>query len=308
MASTTMNGMKFRTKFLDKLSKTEVSMNIIEMAFDFAFDMEENYFFWLLWKLSFDDSREKALGQLGLTTDKSYVSVGMELIPSELVMPVRNELRYQYQQLHKKFLSGYDSNHEELYNAMDKDIILTAGICKRLYKYIKAERNVDKRNRVVFLLQSSGKRNFVFGGLKEFGFTNSESEVLFPKANVIASVFKEMTSEDDEYEKHIASIGTPMTYKPFDILEDYAAIPNLPDVPEEVEEPKEDEKSSQEEEEESYDDYQQLTASVVLANIKLLKKFFVAVDNLDDADIDPFEALEKEDKIRSLISSFELLS
>lgn len=302
MASTTMNGMKFRTKFLDKLSKTGVSMNVIEMAFDFAFDMEENSFFWLLWKLSFDDSREKALGQLGLTTDDSYVNVGMELIPIELVMPLRNELRYQYQLKHKDFLSGYASNYEELYNAMDEDIILTAGICKRLYKYIKTHRNVDDRNRVIFLLKSSSKENFVFGSLKELGFTSAEAEVLFPKADVIASVFKEMASKDAEYEKYLASIGTPMTYKPFDILDDYVVMHNLTNVPDEDEEP------SQEEEEESYDDYQQLTASVVLENIKILKKFFGVVDGLDAADIDPFEVLEKEDKIRSLIYSFEQLS
>lgn len=293
MASTTMNGMKFRTKFLDKLSKTGVTEEIIAMVFAIAMKMDENPFFWLLWKLSFDVCKEKALNELGFTADESSTGEDLKFIPNELVMPLRNELRYQYQRLHEDFLWEYDSKNEELYNAFGKDIILTAGICKKLYKYIKNHRNVDARNKVIFLLQS-GKENFVFGGLKELGFTNAEAEVIWNKADVIASVFKQMVDKDSAYETYLDSIGKPMTYKPFEALEDYEVVPVLPDEPAE----------SQEEEEFT----NQLNAKAVLENIELLKQFFGVVDGLDAADIDPFEVLEKEDKIRSLISSFEQLS
>ena len=132
MASTTMNGMKFRTKFLDKLSKTGVTEEIIAMVFAIAMKMDENPFFWLLWKLSFDVCKEKALNELELTTDETITNDELRVIPDELVMPLRNELRYQYQRLHEDFLWEYDSKNEELYNAFGKDIILTAGICKKL--------------------------------------------------------------------------------------------------------------------------------------------------------------------------------
>ena len=211
MASTTMNGMKFRTKFLDKLSKTGVTEEIIAMVFAIAMKMDENPFFWLLWKLSFDVCKEKALNELELTTDETITNDELRVIPDELVMPLRNELRYQYQRLHEDFLWEYDSKNEELYNAFGKDIILTAGICKKLYKYIKNHRNVDARNKVIFLLQS-GKENFVFGGLKELGFTNAEAEVIWNKADVIASVFKQMVDKDSAYETYLDSIGKPMTY------------------------------------------------------------------------------------------------
>ena len=113
MASTTMNGMKFRTKFLDKLSKTGVTEEIIAMVFAIAMKMDENPFFWLLWKLSFDVCKEKALNELELTTDETITNDELWVIPDELVMPLRNELRYQYQRLHEDFLWEYDSKNEE---------------------------------------------------------------------------------------------------------------------------------------------------------------------------------------------------
>ena len=293
MASTTMNGMKFRTKFLDKLSKTGVTEEIIAMVFAIAMKMDENPFFWLLWKLSFDVCKEKALNELELTTDETITNDELRVIPDELVMPLRNELRYQYQRLHEDFLWEYDSKNEELYNAFGKDIILTAGICKKLYKYIKNHRNVDARNKVIFLLQS-GKENFVFGGLKELGFTNAEAEVIWNKADVIASVFKQMVDKDSAYETYLDSIGKPMTYKPFEALKDYEVVPVLPDEPAE----------SQEEEEFT----NQLNAKAVLENIELLKQFFGVVDKLDVASIDPFDVLDREKEIRALLSSLEALS
>lgn len=304
MTSTTVQEMKFRNKFQNWLSKTGVPEAIVAMAFTIAMKMDEDSFFWLLWKLSFDVCEEKALNELKLTTDETIVNDELRVIPDELVQPLRNELRYQYQQVHEKFLSGYDSE-EELYNATGKDIILTAGIIKRLYKYIKNQRNLDKRNRVIFLLQS-GKENFVFGGLKELGFTNAESEVLFPKTGIIASVFEEMASKDAEYESYLASIGTPMTSKPFAELGEMIDTSTLPDVPTEVEEPQKDEEVSQEEPDSS--DYQPLNTQVVLANTKLLKEFFGVVSQLDEVGIDLYEALEKEAQIRALICSLEALS
>ena len=296
MTSTTMHVVKFRTKFLDKLSKTGVAEEIIAMAFAIAMKMDENPFFWLLWKLSFDVCEEKALNELKLTTDETIVNDELRVIPDELVQPLRNELRYQYQQVHEKFLSGYDSE-EELYNATGKDIILTAGIIKRLYKYIKTHGNVDVRNKVIFLLQSS-KENFVFGGLKELGFSNAEATVLSPMAGVIASIFKKMVARDDEYNRHRASIGKTMTSKPFAKLENLIDISTLSDVPAKTE-------GTQETEEESTC---QLSAETVLANIELFKQFFDIVNKFDAVGIDPFEALEKEIEIQALVSSLEALS
>ena len=296
MASTTMQEMNFRTKFLDWLSKAGVSTSIIATAFAVAMKMDENPLFWLLWKLSFEPCSEKALNELGFTADESSTGEDLKFIPNELVMPLRNELRYQYQKLHEDFLWEYDSKNEELYNAFGKDIILTAGICRRLYKYIKNHRNVDERNKVIFLLQSD-KENFVFGGLKELGFTNAEAEVIWKKADVIVSVFKQMVDKDSAYETYLDSIGKPMTYKPFEALEDYEVVPVLPDEPDEPAE-------SQEEEEFT----NQLNAKAVLENIELLKQFLGVVDKLDVASIDPFDVLDREKEIRALLSSLEALS
>ena len=296
MTSTTVQEMKFRNKFQNWLSKTGVPEAIVAMAFTIAMKMDEDSFFWLLWKLSFDVCREKSLNKLGLTTDETSTEEDLEFIPNELVQPLRNELRYQYQQVHEKFLSGYDSE-EELYNTTEKDIIFTAGIIKRLYKYIKTHGNVDVRNKVIFLLQSS-KENFVFGGLKELGFSNAEATVLSPMAGVIASIFKKMVARDDEYKMHRASIGKTMTSKPFAKLENLIDISTLSDVPAKTE-------GTQETEEESTC---QLSAETVLANIELFKQFFDIVDKFDAVGIDPFEALEKEIEIQALVSSLEALS
>lgn len=303
MASTTI---QYRNKFENWLSKTGVKRSIIAEAFAIAMEMSENPFFWLLWKLSFDaDCKENALSSLELTTDEFRTEEGLWLIPNELVRPLRNELRYQYQQKHKDFLAGYYSN-EELYNAMDNDIILTAGICRKLYKYVKStDGNHEKRSRVIFLI-SSTKQSFIFGALKELGFTDAEARVFYPKADVIASVFKEMVITEVEHETLYASLGKPMTTKPFAELGEMINTSTLHSVHVEDEEPQEEEVSSEDNEEEPA--YRQLNAQVVLANIELFKQFFEIADKLDNVGIDPFDALEKEAEIETLISSLEALS
>ena len=304
MASTTMHGMKFRTKFLKKLSETGVAESIIAMAFSVAMEMDENPFFWLLWKLCFEPCKEKALGQLWLTTNVDSASEGLEFIPDELVRPLRNELRYQYQQVHKSFLKGYDSNNEELYNAMGKDIILTAGICRRLFKYLMTHKSPEDRSKVIFLLNSD-KENNVFGGLREIAFTKAEAEVLLPKAGVIASAFEKMVADDTETQKHLAQEGVHMTSKPFAGLREMIDTSTLSDASTEAEEPQ-DEEPSQDEAEETTSS--KLDARVVLDNIKCFEQFYGAVSELRKAGIDPFAALEEETKIQALISSVVALS
>lgn len=298
MASTTMQGMKFRTKFLKKLSETGVAESIIAMAFSVAMEMDENPFFWLLWKLSFDVCREKSLNKLGLTTDETSTEEDLEFIPNELVQPLRNELRYQYQQVHEEFLSGYDSE-EELYNAMEQDIILTAGICRRLFKYLMTHKSLEDRSKVIFLLNSD-KENNVFGGLREIGFTKAEAEVFLSKAGVIASAFEKMASKDAKYESYLASIGAPMTSKPFAVLGEMIDTSTLSDASTEAEEPQ-DEEPSQDEAEETTSSKRD--ARVTLDKIiECLEQFYGAVSKLREAGIDPFEALEEETKIQPLIS------
>lgn len=303
MASTTMHGMKFRTKFLKKLSETGVAESIIAMAFSVAMEMDENPFFWLLWKLCFEPCKEKALGQLWLTTNVDSASEGLEFIPDELVRPLRNELRYQYQQVHKSFLEGYDSNNEELYNAMGKDIILTAGICRRLFKYLMTHESPEDRSKVIFLLNSD-KENNVFGGLRKIGFTKAEAEVFLPKAGVIASAFEKMVADDTETQKHLAQEGAPMTSKPFAGLGEMIDTSTLSDASPKTEEPQ-DEESSQDEAEETSS---KLDAQVVLDNIECLERFYRAVSELRKAGIDPSAALAGETKIQALISSVVALS
>ena len=304
MASTTMQGMKFRTKFLKKLSETGVAESIIAMAFSVAMEMDENPFFWLLWKLCFEPCREKALGELWLTTDEASEDEDMDIIPNELVMPLRNELRYQYQQVHKSFLEGYDSNNEELYKAMGKDIILTAGICRRLFKYLMTHKSPKDRSKAIFLLNSDREQN-VFGGLREIGFTKAEAEVFLPKAGVITSAFEKMVADDTETQKHLAQERAPMTSKPFAGLGEMIDTSTLSDASTEAEEPQ-DEEPSQDEAEETTSS--KLDARVVLDNIKCFEQFYGAVSELRKAGIDPFAALEEETKIQALISSVVALS
>ena len=304
MASTTMHGIRFRNKFLKKLSETGVAESIIATAFSVAMGMDENPFFWLLWKLCFEPCKEKALGQLWLTTNVDSASENLEFIPDELVRPLRNELRYQYQQVHKSFLEGYDSNNEELYKAMEQDIILTAGICRRLFKYLMTHKSLEDRSKVIFLLNSD-KENNVFGGLREIGFTKAEAEVFLPKAGVIASTFEKMVADDAKTQKHLEQKGAPMTSKPFAGLGELIGTSTLSDASPEDEEPQNEEPSQDEAEETSSS---KLDARVVLDNIKCFEQFYGAVSELRKAGIDPFAALEEETKIQALISSVVALS
>lgn len=303
MASTTMHGIRFRNKFLKKLSETGVAESIIATAFSVAMGMDENPFFWLLWKLCFEPCKEKALGQLWLTTNVDFVSEELEFIPDELVRPLRNELRYQYQQVHKSFLEGYDSNNEELYKAMEQDIILTAGIRRRLFKYLMTH-SLEDRSNVIFLLNSD-KENNVFGGLRKIGFTKAEAEVFLPKAGVIASTFEKMVADDAKTQKHLEQKGAPMTSKPFAGLGELIGTSTLSDAFPEDEEPQNEEPSQDEAEETTSS---KLDARVVLDNIKCFEQFYGAVSELRKAGIDPFAALEEETKIQALISSVVALS
>ena len=325
MASTTMHGMKFRTKFLKKLSETGVAESIIAMAFSVAMEMDENPFFWLLWKLCFEPCREKALGELWLTTDEASEDEDMDIIPDELVMPLRNELRYQYQQVHKSFLEGYDSNNEELYKAMGKDIILTAGICRRLFKYLMTHKSPGDRSKAIFLLNSD-KENNVFGGLREIGFTKAEAEVFLPKAGVIASAFEKMVADDTETQKHLAQEGATMTSKPFAGLGEMIDTSTLSDASTEAEEPSQDEAeetSSKLEAEDVFvnrklfDQFFDLKEKIdedlgicpydLFDGIETVKQFFAVLDKFAEAGISPKKVFENEDEIAELISAIEAL-
>lgn len=325
MASTTMHGMKFRTKFLKKLSETGVAESIIAMAFSVAMEMDENPFFWLLWKLCFEPCREKALGELWLTTDEASEDEDMDIIPDELVMPLRNELRYQYQQVHKSFLEGYDSNNEELYKAMGKDIILTAGICRRLFKYLMTHKSPGDRSKAIFLLNSD-KENNVFGGLREIGFTKAEAEVFLPKAGVITSAFEKMVADDAETQKHLAQEGATMTSKPFAGLGEMIDTSTLSDASTEAEEPSQDEAeetSSKLEAEDVFvnrklfDQFFDLKEKIdedlgicpydLFDGIETVKQFFAVLDKFAEAGISPKKVFENEDEIAELISAIEAL-
>lgn len=190
MAAIESSSYNLRNKFKDQLKKVGLSENYFDHSFDIAMKMSKETFKTLLWNMSFEESSDRALESLGLSTSKK------EDFYKDLVIPLRNELRFQYTNMGEDFLNpSFAPDFEQVFAKFSKrfgeDKILVNGIWEIALNFVSYTSS-EQIERVVFLLKSKEHENFQFGGLKAIGLKDYEVSTLLPKAEVIGTFISEM--------------------------------------------------------------------------------------------------------------------
>lgn len=119
-----------------------------------------------------------------------------ELLPNiptaEILALIRNEARFQYEQIHKGFLNRcMDENTKaafiQLKNHSDEIIAASVYDCCNEYMYVLNE-NIE---RVLYLLAHKDEK-FFFGGLKTLGFNEEQANYLKPYHNYVHALMMAM--------------------------------------------------------------------------------------------------------------------
>lgn len=187
---------KFRTKFKSLLND-ENRFSVIR-AFNQFCSLDSATALKVLWKLTYSNDRAlEEIYKLGLNYD---------LISSEKVLVLRNELRYQYEEcIQDGFLQFYQGDDEKTKNAFavlknHSDAIVASVVCNSCMKFVRK----FEVGRILYLL-SSEKEGNQFGGVRTLGFDMLESDYLKPFHQEIHDILKAMnefiplSSEESEY-------------------------------------------------------------------------------------------------------------
>lgn len=323
---------KFRNKFASKLPEeltetvTEAIRQVNSLSTQKALDT--------LWSLTCNP--EETLQRLGMTTDKA-LSEGEDsllrlpkLIPEELIIPLRNELRYQRTCVDKSFgkITVSDSlkdAFDAFYDAISQDDITALAVLNNCQKFVH---HFDDRamHRCLALL-SSNKENFVFGGLRTIMFDFNEANYLLPFAEAIKHLLNAMYEEHLQEKREsspfacLSSMLDGMEAE--DEFEQTADIPfeedavaktpsNVPiedNAVETAEIPCTTEEETATEEGPTKEDISKQTVSAltIAANAEMFGDFVNAYTRLKEANFDPEEVISKMDAISSILESFKAL-
>lgn len=207
---TTTNNMntnfKFRTKF-KKLLNEENSAAIMS-AFEKFCSLDSADAHEVLWKMTY--SSETALVEL------YKLGLDCKTFPSEKTLNLRNELRYQYEEMGYDFMDDFLKDDEKINNAFlnlktNTDRIVAIAVyaaCVRVLNNPKY--NID---RILGLLKHS-EENYYFGGIRSMSFDMEETEYLKPYHIEIYNLLEAMSnfipfySEEEETENVVKAEET----------------------------------------------------------------------------------------------------
>lgn len=205
-----------RNKFKKQLEKFGMNENSFDSSFDIAMKMPEENFKTLLWNMSFEESSDRALESLGLSTKKFFRG---------LIMAFRNELRYQYSNSSSEdfLIPTFATPAEEkvftkFSEKFGTDKILANRIWYIALNFVESF-SVEQIERTVFLLKSKDHANFQYGGLRNLGLKDYEASALLAKAEVIGNLTSEIyqitleigNSISDQTEEQVTRANTQNT-------------------------------------------------------------------------------------------------
>lgn len=315
-----------RNKFLRQLIiKTGLDTDALDDAITIANEMDEATMLNTLWAMSFSFSREKALNQLHVTTDKLNELLednGMVLVPSEFVYSLRNELRHQYTLVHQGFLSTPDDEHAECFEqfvqSMGMDKILSTVIYTKVSRFLAkyfSPYGTGLVPKTIYLLKSDFA-NFRYGGLSNIGFIHFESKELLDRTEAIANLLKSLFEAISPKDTSSESVSSQMRHRPFEDLDKMLEESGFTFPTEETNEipvqPEEGDGSAEnvsiEPVEHTSPDVPTVTSIDVIQNQDLFKQFIRGYDDISQAGFDVNEVIEKLDAIRNLLLSYDALS
>lgn len=190
----------FRSLFIRKLEEAGVALSLMDGPFRFAMKMSPLALFKLLWAMSFTHSCESALNKFGVTTDPE--KKGLILIPENLVVTFRNELKVVYSRLvMPSFIANYRFKRSLPYNdfkyRIGNDIVLAVGIYQKVVVFLldinTSPKKVQKVCSSLFYNCHDQARN----ALLDLGFTWEEATELLPKRYAIATLLANLEEPID---------------------------------------------------------------------------------------------------------------
>lgn len=210
------NNVQFRSKFQKKVAdcSDELQLKLQQCTMNFI-SMNNEACHEILWSMTYDPAN--AIKRFGMIIQPEQVSTeGKEedkepeiLIPEELILPWRNELRYQRSIINKNFLvldvpEGCQAAYQALLDMADPIITVAAyDACWQVCQYMSQE-NFE---RSLYLLRSPKEENF-FGGIRSIGFTRLQASYLKPYASQLSNLLEALWNE--ECSRRIANANTPM--------------------------------------------------------------------------------------------------
>ena len=169
-----------RSKFKLQLEKLELSENYFDECFDIAIVMSSNELLRKLWNMSFPETEEESLNQFRLSTEEQE-SVEFKFIPKELVVSLKNEIRWQYTvNINREFLipkfeySKQDEIYTQFFKKLGNNQILSFGILKLILNFLGKGVDTSIIEKTIWLLKSP-KSNNQYGGLKNIGLRHAEA-------------------------------------------------------------------------------------------------------------------------------------
>lgn len=207
----------FRNKFKAQIEKFGLTKSFFDSIFDTAMKMSKENFKTLLWNLSFEESASNALASLGLSVNKEHFA-------KELIIPLRNELRYQFT---VEICNGEDflipsfatsSEEGKVFDRFSKkfgtDKILANEIWEKALSFVTCASG-EHIERTIFLLKSKGRENFQYGGLRNLGLKYYEASALLPKAEALGTFISELyqivleNGGSSQTAENVTAVSTP---------------------------------------------------------------------------------------------------
>lgn len=297
----------YRSKF-EKLITSDADRQAFTAAFNNFFGLTPEKASHFLWKLTYDEKVAlKALAEIGLSPEK---------VSSEMILPLRNELRYQYKQLHSKFLEidGIPEECQAAFNALLKradDIV--ANVVYHHCTYRLNENELYLNN--LFAQLSSDKDNKYFGGIRSLYFGWLEANYLKPLHSLIHDLLKEMYTHHQKQ-----SIAQPMN-TPFAGLDkmlqekgyDYPFVMDCNEAAEEIPAEIQEEAPTQSDTNETVQN-ESIFKAITLENILAHKDVFFAfvinrdmnsLSDLSNLGFDLNQVVAKEEAISNLLNAVQ---
>lgn len=213
----------YRSKFEKLISQfTTVQRKKLDAIFEnFIAEPDDVRCAQILWALTYCEW--SGLDSLGIKVHDDFIMEDI-LVPDvpekfleiskDLVLPLRNELRFQRRRVHNNFLivhypSGCEQTFKTMLHAMN-DPVLTYQACEHCYKICYNSSEIEI-NRILFLLGCTKKEN-IFGGIRSLKFTPEQSEYFMKYhteiRDYLESVWISITRELEPEAPSYSSTGT----------------------------------------------------------------------------------------------------
>lgn len=310
----------YRSKFEKLISKfTKVQRKKLDAIFEnFIAEPDDVRCAQILWALTYCEW--SGLYSLGIKVHDDFIMEDILVpdvpekfleIPQTLVLPLRNELRFQRKRVHSNFLTvHYPDGCEQTFKVMlhsMNDPVLTYQACEHCHQICYTSSEVEI-NRILFLLNCTKKEN-IFGGIRSLKFSPSQSEYFMKYhteiRDYLESVWVSIT-HNLEPEAHSYS-STGVLYHQ---LEDWckahpgvlAGCDNADDSNNEEALPIEYSTSELNDSTSEVASSPTLSVSNILADKMLFSQFLVSFNQLASKGYDCEEIMKRKGKIEAILS------